>query len=880
MEECRRGLLRLVLLIWVLIRCAAAQQRSVLLSSRVEWRALIDLRGSLGIRSSDWPIKSDPCANWKGVQCGGDGRVTGINVSGFRRTRVGRLNPGFSVDAMANFTSLEVFNASGFALPGSIPDWFGSQFGSSLRVLDLRASSVTGPIPATLGELTQLNALYLSENQLAGALPSTLGQLSRMSILDLSRNLLTGSIPWSLASLRNLSSLNLSSNYLSGSIPPGFGNISMLKSLDLSDNSLAGSIPDDFGALSQLVDLNLSKNSLSGSLPDGLSKLNNLQKMVISSNELDGRLPSALFALPDLQIVDVSGNNFTGDVQSISFNGNAAGSAALNLSNNLLYGALSSQFDNSSSVDLSGNYIQGKVVNGGRTPRNVVLSLNCLEAVSDQRSLEDCRMFYSRRGLSFDDFGAPLPSQEFNPRRSRSKQWIYILVGVVGAIGFILVLAIVMVLFLRKFDRNRSSPRGSANVGPVPEGDNNNDPPSVAKDLAFISGIGESFPYEQLSNLTSDLADKNLIKHGHSGDLFQSLLEGGSPIVVKRIDSRSAKKELVELEFFSKYSHARLVPLLGHCLENENEKFLVYKYMVNGDLASSLHKVSNVDEEDRLKSLDWITRLKIATGAAEGLCYLHHECNPPVVHRDVQASSILLDDKFEVRLGSLSSVHVQEGPESHHNKIITRFLRKQLSSEAGGSRGGLMATCAHDVYCFGKVLLELVTGKLGISNKSDDATIRDWLDQTLPYISIYDKELVTKIVDPSMMVDEDLLEEVWAMAIIARSCLNPKPSKRPPMKYILKALENPMKVVRADSYGSGRLRTTSSRRSSWSSAFFGSWRHSSSENAVAVGGSKQPVRIGSHNSGRIGYSKRLSNEIFPEPLEIQDIERQEPDYEH
>ncbi|CAL1371146.1 unnamed protein product [Linum trigynum] len=273
MEECRRGLLRSVLLIWVLIRCPAAQQRGVLLSSRVEWRALIDLRGSLGIRSSDWPIKSDPCANWKGVQCGDDGRVTGINVSGFRRTRVGRLNPGFSVDAMANFTSLEVFNSSGFALPG----WFGSKFGSSLRVLDLRASSVTGPIPATLGELTQLNALYLSENQLAGALPSTLGQLSRMSILDLSRNLLTGSIPPSLASLRNLSSLNLSSNYLSGSVPPGFGNISMLKSLDLSKKARSLSLkPCTIPAAS---DRNSSKihgigyNKLEHSIPFVLSVL-------------------------------------------------------------------------------------------------------------------------------------------------------------------------------------------------------------------------------------------------------------------------------------------------------------------------------------------------------------------------------------------------------------------------------------------------------------------------------------------------------------------------------------------------------------------------------------------------------------------------------
>jgi hypothetical protein len=178
-------------------------------------------------------------------------------------------------------------------------------------------------------------------------------------------------------------------------------------------------------------------------------------------------------------------------------------------------------------------------------------------------------------------------------------------------------------------------------------------------------------------------------------------------------------------------------------------------------------------------------------------------------------------------------------------------------------------------------LLELVTGKLGVS-KSDDDTTRDWLEQTLPHISIYDKELVTKIVDPSLIVDEDLLEEVWAMAIVARSCLNPKPPRRPPMKYILKALENPLKVVREESSSSGKLRTTSSRRS-WSAAYFGSWRQSSSEGATipghtVVSGLKQSGRVNSHGSGGQEFSssnKRSSGEIFPEPVEMQDLERQD-----
>ncbi|KAB1220075.1 hypothetical protein CJ030_MR3G005563 [Morella rubra] len=869
-------------------------EQSEPLSSHTERAALLELRSTLGLRSKDWPIKADPCLLWNGVTCQ-NGRVTGLNISGFRRTRVGRQNPQFSVNALANLTLLSSFNASNFLLPGPIPDWFGFRM-AALQVLDLRSCSVSGALPSSLGNLTNLTSLYLSNNKLTGQIPDSLGQQLRLSVLDLSKNLLTGSIPTSTTSLGNLSFLDISSNSLSGSIPPGIGTLVKLLYLNLSSNNLLSSVPPQLGDLQNLVDLDLSFNNLSGSVPDDLKGLRNLQNMIIGNNLLGGSLPADLFAtltqlqsivlrgndftgdlpdavwsMPELRLLDVSGNNFTGILPNSSSN---ATDAVLNISRNMFYGGLTPLLRRFSFIDLSGNYFEGTVPTYARG--NATLDSNCLQNLTNQRNLAECSSFYAEKGLTFDNFGLPNSTQPPAAGNSgKSNRTKIILAAVFGGLGLVLLVILLVLLLVCTRRKGNTNHRG-VGVGPVPS-EGGAPPPGLVIDF---SSIGDAFSYHQLLQAAGDFSDTNLIKHGHSGDLFRGVLENGIPVVIKRIDLRTIKKEtyLSELDFFGKTSHTRLVPFLGHYLENEHEKFLVYKYMPNRDLSNSLYRKTDT-EDDSLQSLDWITRLKIAIGAAEGLCYLHHECTPPVVHRDVQASSILLDDKFEVRLGSLSEVCAQEG--DTHQSRITRLLRLPQSSEQNPS-GSLTAICSYDVYCFGKVLLELVTGKLGIS-ASGDVQLKEWLEKTLPFISIYDKELVTKIVDPSLIIDEDLLEEVWAMAVVAKSCLNPKPSRRPLMRYILKALENPLKVVREENSGSARLRTTSSR-GSWNAALFGSWRQSSSDVTIIPAGSayraegasslKQSGTTGSQGSGPNGggelssSNRRYSKEIFPEPSDV------------
>ncbi|CAA2998987.1 probable LRR receptor-like serine threonine-kinase At2g16250 [Olea europaea subsp. europaea] len=895
-NRCSKLVLVCVVSFFLLIDCTVEQQ---FLVSRQERLALLQLRSSLGLRAKEWPLKSDPCTAWAGIKCT-NGRVTVINVSGFKRTRKGSQNPQFLVDALQSFTFLSSFNASNLALPGSIPEWFGLRLGS-LQVLDLRSCSIVGTIPFSLGNLSSLAELHLSDNNLTGIVPTSLGQLLLLSVLDLSQNSLTGLIPRTFSALGNLTFLDMSLNFFSGAIPLEIGTLSRLQYLNLSGNSLSSSIPAQLSDLSNLVDLDLSINSLLGSIPPGLRGLKNLQKLIIGNNFLSGTLPGDLFppltqlqhlvlshnsftgdfpvvlwSMPQLRFLDASRNNFTGTLPDLSLNANAS-VAVFNISQNFFYGNLTSVIRRLRFIDVSGNYLQGRVPDyaSGNTP----LSRNCLRNVASQRSASECASFYAERGLVFDNFGMPNGTQPLAPKSDKTHREVIILASVLGAAGLIALLAIVFVLLILCKRKTGATNQRSIGVGPVPA--NGSSP--LGASLNF-SSLGDAFTYKQILEATGEYSDLNLIKNGHSGDFFRGILENANPIVVKKFDLRSSvKKEayMLELDLFSKVSHQRLVPLLGHCLENENEKFLIYKYMPNEDLSSSLFKKTNSDDGS-LQSLDWITRLKIAIGAAEGLCYLHHECNPPFVHRDIQASSILLDDKFEVRLGSLSEICVQERDTNQNS--ITRLLRLPPSSDQGTS-GMKNATCAYDVYCFGKVLLELVTGKLGISS-SNDTTTKEWLEATLPYISIYDKELVTNIVDPSLIIDEDLLEEVWAMAIVARSCLNPKPTRRPLMRYILKALENPLKVVRDEQMSSARLRTTSSR-GSWNAALFGSWRQSSSDVAAMPTAPSRKAEhansfkhSGSDESGQNdghGHSfstKRHSNEIFPEPLNLQDVERE------
>ncbi|KAM0899615.1 hypothetical protein ACQ4PT_021141 [Festuca glaucescens] len=657
--------------------------------------------------------------------------------------------------------------------------------------------------------------------------------------------------------------------------------LTAVEAFNASGFPLPGPIPAWFGRglPPSLAVLDLRSAGVHGELPLDLGLSGSLTNLVLAGNSLSGRIPASVFASKALQVLDLSNNNLTGELPVVSVSaGNPIG-GLFNASGNSLYGAIGDGLVSLKKrfqvVDVSSNYfgLEAGTAPGNGSDGTVHINMNCLTGMPSQRSRGDCEDFYKRNGSPLPE----PPQASASPGKKRVKRK-HVLAGVLGGAAAVVAVLFLAALVLCSVRRGRRRPRGrgleqnddgvrsarkSSSVNPMVLSPSwaANSPPKG------LPSIVDGFTYEQLHHVTGGFGDYNLVKHGRSGDIYRGALESGLNVVVKKTDLKSSKKNIVELGFLGKKSHARIVPLLGH-LVKDGEGLLVYKYMAKGDLTTALHR-KPVDSEEGLCSLDWITRLKIAIGVAEALCFLHDECSPPLVHRDIQASSVLLEDKFEVRLGSLSEICLQ--PSEGSRSFFSRMLRSSKSLDKNIS--GPPASCSYDVYCFGKVLLEIITGNFGASGSSDTDS-EDWLASTLGYIETHDKESISNIVDPLLIVDEDHLEEVWAVSIVAKACLNPKPSRRPLARYILKALENPLRVVREELFSSSsspRIRSTSSR-SSWRSAFHG---HSYRYSEVQVSGKaltrKHSAELHGSDEDENSFSfKKASREMFPSSLELED----------
>jgi hypothetical protein len=280
---------------------------------------------------------------WAGVNCTA-GHVTNL-------WRDGNQLSGSIPESLGNLSNLSQLFMKSNKLNGSIPESLGNL--SKLKLLELEENQLSGSIPESLGNLSNLVELALEENQLNGSIPESLGNLSNLEWLLLNDNQLSGSIPKSLGNLSNLVELALEENQLNGPIPESLGNLSNLKELHLGENRLSGSIPEWLGSLSNLTYLRLGDNQLSGSIPESLGNLGQLYELSLSSNKLSGSIPESLGKLNNLQILKLENNQLSGSIPKLL--GNMSLLAELFLSNNELCGNIPLSFIDSDVWEFSIN---------------------------------------------------------------------------------------------------------------------------------------------------------------------------------------------------------------------------------------------------------------------------------------------------------------------------------------------------------------------------------------------------------------------------------------------------------------------------------------------------------------------------------------------
>ncbi|KAE9588595.1 hypothetical protein Lal_00003090 [Lupinus albus] len=316
------------------------------------------------------------------------------------------------------------------------------------------------------------------------------------------------------------------------------------------------------------------------------------------------------------------------------------------------------------------------------------------------------------------------------------------------------------------------------------------------RDFANLQVVAEKglrvFTFKQLHSATGGFSKSNVIGHGGFGLVYRGVLNDGRKVAIKFMDQAGKQGEeefRVEVELLSRLHSSYLLALFGYCSDS-NLKLLVYEFMANGGLQEHLYPISNSNVTPM--KLDWETRLRIALEAAKGLEYLHEHVSPPVIHRDFKSSNILLDKKFHAKVSDFGLAKL--GPDRAGGHVSTRVLGTQGYVAPEYALTGHLTTKS-DVYSYGVVLLELLTGRVPVDMKRPpgEGVLVSW---ALPLLT--DREKVVKIMDPALE-GQYSMKEVIQVAAIAAMCVQPEADYRPFMADVVQSLVPLVKTQRSTS---------------------------------------------------------------------------------
>ncbi|KAL5711542.1 hypothetical protein ACHQM5_021984 [Ranunculus cassubicifolius] len=723
----------------------------------------------------------------------------------------------------ANLNKTNHFHMNNNSLSGQIP--------SELSVLPnlvhflLDNNNLSGTLPPEFSKLPSLLIFQVDNNQFEGTIPASYGDMTKLLKLSVRNCSLQGPVP-DLSRIPNLAYIDLSRNKLDGSIPSNRLSNEMT-TIDLSYNNLSGPIPANFSGLPRLQRLSLENNSLSGT---------------VSSNIWQGRIFNATESiLLDFQNNRLSNISITGTPPanvSIRLQGNPVCTAA-NQPN--IVNFCNSQ-NGSGNVPVSSP--PGPVICRPQScpqfyeyVENAPIDCFCAAPLmvgyrlkspgfSDFPPYENAFDVYLSSGLQMNLYQLAIDSfmweegprlgmylklfpayqnttNTFNENEIRSLRSMFTgwkipdsdifgpyellnftLLGpyrdvildfpkskgiskgavagiVLGAVAIAVTLsAIISILIMRRraqehhrISRRRQSKRASIKIDGV-----------------------KDFTYREMELATNNFNSSSQIGQGGYGKVYKGILADGTVVAVKRALEGSLqgyKEFFTEIELLSRVHHRNLVSLIGYC-DEQDEQMLVYEYMPNGTLRDHLSVKTKAD-------MGFAMRLRIAIGAAKGILYLHTEADPPIFHRDIKASNILLDSKFIAKvadfgLSKLAPVPDMEGTTPGHISTVVKGTPGYLDPEYFLTH---KLTDKSDVYSLGIVFLELLTGMHPISHGKN--IVRE---VNLAYHS----GMIFSLIDGNMGSYPS--ECVQKFVTLALNCCQDDPDARPSMTEVVRQLEN------------------------------------------------------------------------------------------
>ncbi|GMP28937.1 LOW QUALITY PROTEIN: hypothetical protein CsSME_00004270 [Camellia sinensis var. sinensis] len=674
--------------------------------------------------------------------------------------------------SIVQLTNLTHLYLSSNQLNGSIPQEIGKL--KNLVYMFMNYNILSGPIPSSIGQLTNLTYLYLSSNQLngsipqeigklknlvdmsmddnilSGQIPSSIGQLTNLTYLSFFSNRHNGSIPQEIGMLKNLVHMSMDDNILSGQIPSSIGQLTNLTYLSFSSNQLNGSIPQEIGDLTHLSYLDLSNNFLTGRSPWSLDQLTNLCSLNLSANQMDGMIPPNLGGLPNLSDLDLSSNQLSGYILNLQLT-NAT--RYLDLSQNQLTGPLPNRLEQLSNLwylGLSNNYLNGAIPTGLAS-----LPLEYLNLSHNNLSGEIPIGLTERHGtvdLSNNAFEGQIP---YRSQHAHLKKEELVLFISLPPIAIFLALIGFMFFCRAKVKNNQSVARVIKNG-----------------DMCSIWNYDGKIAYEDIIAATNDFDIRYCIGTGGYGSVYRAQLPSGKVFALKKLhrfeaeDPNFDKSFKNEVQMLTKIRHRNIVKLYGFCLHKKC-MFLVYEYLERGSLFYALR--INIEAVE----LGWTRRVNIIKAIAHALSYLHNDCNPPIVHRDISSNNILLNSELEACVSDFGTARLLY-PDSSNQTVIAGtygYIAPELAYT-------MIVTEKSDVYSFGVVALETIMGKHPgellsslASLSAQNIMLSDVLDSRLPYPT-----------------NPTVVRNIVLAAALAFACVYSEPRSRPTMLFISQEL--------------------------------------------------------------------------------------------